>query len=65
MGLHQRVRRLRGPANLDECQLSRYGDDCSPRLEWANVSGRYIDTDDFMVLCKHHHKLFDKGRSRG
>lgn len=30
-------------------------------MQWANISGEYLDTDDFLPLCRYHHRRFDNG----
>jgi hypothetical protein len=29
-------------------------------MQWANVSGEYRDVNDFMPLCRYHHRRYDR-----
>lgn len=53
---HKRVRRLRGPARY--CMIcGRF--DRSRGYDWANLTGRYADPDDYWPLCRPCHRVFD------
>ena len=55
--LHTRVERRRGPAKEHTCILNL--PNCHGPIQWANVSGDYTDTDDFVPMCALHHNHFD------
>ncbi len=56
-GLHQRLHRERGKA--DRCIIFQC-DTGNTQFEWANISGEYKDTGDFMPMCRAHHRRYDK-----
>jgi hypothetical protein len=58
-GGHHRVRSVRG--NPDHC--IRCGSQGEREYEWANLSGRYHDPNDYAPMCIPCHKLFDYGRA--
>ena len=55
--LHKLVHKTRGRAALLPC--AQADNTCTGRMEWANISGEYRDVDDFMPLCKSHHRRYD------
>ena len=57
VGAHGRVRRARGPASAHQC--AHASSECHGRMEWANLTGNYPDTGDYMPLCAAHHRRFD------
>ena len=60
--LHSRLRRVKGSA--DRCIIF----DChtgNTNFQWANISGHYDDSDDFMPMCLKHHRQYDYLRSPG
>ncbi|WP_071789724.1 hypothetical protein ACP26C_13850 [Franconibacter helveticus 513] len=53
---HARVYRLRGsPKHCEHCQSV----DSSKKYEWANVSGKYHDPNDYIRLCRSCHCKYD------
>lgn len=53
--LHYRVNNVRGQAKkCEDC-----GTETAKRYEWANVSGKYSDVQDYKRLCKSCHSKFD------
>lgn len=57
--LHQRVEQARGkPSRCDRCS----NDDPAARYEWANLTGRYDDVDDYERMCVPCHRRFDLPR---
>lgn len=56
---HDRVRRLRGrPSECYECGRT------DGRFEWANLTGRYHDVNDYTRLCPGCHRRYDALRRR-
>jgi excisionase family DNA binding protein len=54
--LHARVYELRGkPQHCEQCGTT----DPDKRYEWANLTGRYEDTDDYRRMCKSCHRRYD------
>lgn len=54
--LHHRVRVLRGkPSLCEDC-----GTTTAKKFEWANLTGRYDDINDYKRLCTSCHSKFDK-----
>jgi len=59
--LHLRVETARGkPSLCTKC--GRTGPDC--RYEWANLTGRYRDVNDYARMCVPCHRRFDASRRR-
>ena len=57
--LHLRVRTERGkPEFCEACNSTTL------RTEWANISGDYADTNDYLSLCLKCHRLLDAARRR-
>ncbi len=57
--LHHRVEAARGkPTVCNRCGT----DDPEARYEWANLTGRYNDVDDFERMCVPCHRRFDGAR---
>jgi|SanBayMetagenome_1026888.scaffolds.fasta_scaffold04289_7 transposase len=52
---HQRVYRVRGKAT----QCSKCGK-TEGIIDWANVSGKYYNSQDFIELCRKCHREFDE-----
>lgn len=61
--LHRRVRDTRGRAVEYSCTHAD-GACCGP-MQWANISGEYQGVEDFMPLCRYHHRRYDQGVSNG
>jgi hypothetical protein len=57
MAIHRSVYRERGKASTFGC--TQRNNTCRGRMEWANISGEYLDVDDFMPLCRSHHLRYD------
>jgi transposase len=58
---HQRVRRYRGePKTCKKCSASAE----ERPLEWANISRRYYDPNDYVALCIPCHRRWDAERKR-
>ena len=55
--LHLRVRTARGRAADYPC--THEDESCRGAVQWANISGEYLDVDDFMPLCRFHHRAYD------
>src|ERR1017187_1955758 len=55
--LHKLVVRERERAAVQCC--THADESCKGQMEWANISGEYLGVDDFMVLCKSHHRRYD------
>lgn len=60
--MHLRVQTARGtPSLCDECGTTE-----SPRFEWASISKRYDDVNDYKRLCcSCHHKMDGHVRNLG
>lgn len=57
--MHDRVTRRRGrPKRCERCGT----EDPTKRYEWANLTGRYEDPDDYERMCKKCHQGFDAPR---
>ena len=55
--LHKRLKKLKGSAyKCDECGR----DDDAGTYDWANLTGNYIDMDDYMMMCRSCHSKYDK-----
>lgn len=60
-GGHCRVRLHRGkPEKCEKCGV----DNKSAKLEWANVSGKYHDPNDYIPLCIPCHRKWDNERRK-
>jgi len=62
---HQRMRKVRGRASEQECVFSsgRWpGMECHGYMDWANISNRYGDVNDYSCMCQLHHANFDAAR---
>jgi hypothetical protein len=60
--LHLRVQTARGVPSL----CAHCGTTTARRFEWANLTGRYEDTDDYVRLCcSCHHKMDGHVRNLG
>lgn len=57
--LHKRLYRLRGKAN--ECKENE-DKKKSMRFEWANLTGKYEDINDYRSMCKSCHAKYDKAQ---
>lgn len=56
-GLHRRVYAARGRASrCTQCDAT------SGPFEWANLTGRYEDLDDYAEMCSRCHKRYDATR---
>ena len=55
-GAHDRVRRLRGPA--DRCIFGCI----ARRYEWANLTGDYPNVNDYAQMCGTCHNRYDQAR---
>lgn len=54
--LHRRLyRRFGQPSKCDVCGT----DDEDKTYDWANLSGKYTDTNDFKRMCRSCHSKFD------
>ena len=54
---HKRVRTLRGsPHKCEVCGI----DDTSIWYDWANLTGKYDDPDDYKRMCRRCHSKYDK-----
>lgn len=52
--LHYRLKKVRGKANKCEvCKSGKY-------FEWANLTGNYVDINDYKMMCKSCHAKYDK-----
>lgn len=57
--LHLRVDAARGkPNKCDRCWTT----DADRVYEWANLTGRYDDIDDYERMCRHCHRSYDAER---
>ncbi len=56
---HARVYRERGKAS--SCSVCGE-DNPDVRYEWANLTGRYEDVNDYAEMCKQCHVTYDKSR---
>lgn len=53
--LHIRIERLKGkPKKCEECGSTK-----ASRYEWANLTGKYNDPDDYKRLCRSCHAKHD------
>jgi hypothetical protein len=57
LALHYQVRKLRGRARYLQC--AHADKTCLSYIVWANISHLYLDVDDFMPLCRSHHRRHD------
>jgi hypothetical protein len=58
---HARVHKRLGKAmRCDRCGLK----EASRRCEWANLTGRYNDIDDYKMMCVPCHRRYDAARAR-
>lgn len=58
--LHYRVQALRGsPSRCSACDRTD-----QLRYEWANLTGRYDDPNDYVRMCVGCHRRFDTRRAR-
>jgi hypothetical protein len=56
-GAHKRVIAARGrPSLCEKCGMT----DISKRYHWANITGNYTDTNDYIRLCPPCHHAMDK-----
>jgi hypothetical protein len=56
--LHHRVEVARGkPKKCDRCGVTK-----AKRFEWANLTGNYADTSDYVRLCVSCHRRLDARR---
>jgi len=61
VGLHDWIRRMLGKPLI--CNLEDVT--CKGIIEWVNISGKYKrDVNDFISLCRSHHRRFDYGRKK-
>jgi len=57
--LHMRLRRQRGtPQHCTVCGTS----DPNKWYDWANLTGKYDDFDDYKRMCRQCHRAYDKAR---
>lgn len=60
-GLHDWVRRRLGKPII--CNFEDIT--CKGVMDWTNISGEYKrDVNDFISLCRSHHRRFDYGRKK-
>lgn len=58
-GAHSRVKRYRGtPSKCEHC----HSEDSALTFDWANLTGRFGDTEDYVRLCRSCHRKFDDSR---
>lgn len=55
---HQSVRRKRGKPN--QCDVCGSKNDVSKTYEWANLTGKYQDINDYQRMCRSCHRNHDK-----
>lgn len=56
---HNRVRSIRGtPSKCDWCGTE------DGVFEWANLTGHYLDVNDFVRLCRSCHHFYDNDRRK-
>jgi hypothetical protein len=59
--LHKRVIVARGKAtSCSECGCT----DPAKRYDWANLTGRYEDVEDYRPMCRSCHQRYDGARRR-
>lgn len=56
---HSRVRKAKGSPH--KCELCGE-DDQEKKYDWANLSGKYEDPDDYKRMCIPCHRKYDKNR---
>lgn len=57
--LHEPIRTITtAPTRCERCGL----DDPTQRFEWANLTGRYDDPDDYERMCVSCHRRYDAAR---
>lgn len=57
--LHARVvKQLGNPQKCEHC-----GTTIAKKFDWANISGKYEDINDYIRLCRKCHIKYDKKRS--
>lgn len=57
--LHLRVQMARGkPQRCERCGTTE------GRMEWANLTGDYVDVNDYERMCVSCHRTFDAARRR-
>lgn len=58
--LHDRLKKARGRANrCEECGTTE-----KRRYDWANLTGKYDDLNDYKQMCIPCHRRFDRDRKR-
>lgn len=58
---HYRIQKLKGkPKRCEQCRTT------DPKLsyDWANLTGRYEDPNDYKRMCRSCHIKFDRGRAK-
>lgn len=61
--LHRRVEKNRGKAN--RCEICGLDSPSSPkRYQWANLTGKYADINDYKQMCASCHRKYDLGRAK-
>ena len=59
--LHVRLQKERGKAN--KCEVCN-GLSGSKLFEWANLTGDYLDMNDYKMMCRSCHKKYDLKRRK-
>jgi len=58
---HQRLKKNRGVAKDFGCSACGTHDP-SKSYDWANLTGKYFDMDDYAPMCRSCHRKYDKQR---
>lgn len=58
---HQRVINLKGKASEHGCSVCGRKD-AAASYDWANLTGKYEDINDYKPMCRSCHRKYDKAR---
>lgn len=59
--MHLRVQALKGrPKKCSVCRVT----DPQKRYDWANLTGKYDDPDDYARMCRSCHRRYDHARRK-
>ena len=61
---HLRVYMAKGKASDYGCSVCGKTNKDGTSYDWANLTGRYDDIEDYAPMCRSCHRKYDKGRRR-
>lgn len=61
---HLRVKNEKGTARSHGCSVCGRKDD-GIKYDWANLTGKYEDINDYAPMCRSCHRQYDKKRKAG